>query len=345
MKVNGSAPRVSSLDDYFLEEEEEQVEDPDQPGVKTSRFKYKYDVEMIETYNKSALKTFQKTLVDGYFSFALVDNINARVCDFNPYCVMASNAGWNVYICETEEKDLQVLAKKNLHGWCVQDLKGLEAIWEPTPINMIQLRMGDLLQKEIFSLSNISESTMEEDEADKETDPSTTPLPSIRIQQFIEEQSKQDTHEDILPLTRLPQSPPDTSGQDIIQQRKETSTRWDDDEGPSPKRTRDDRDGPYSRASPPPKKLKRDTPTPTQTKSILRKKVEAPITTEVEEGGVLSSLFSGYGSDDGEVNSTKSPNLRVTFQENDPPRSRSKKYQLAEEKYQKRAKHESRRDL
>jgi hypothetical protein len=50
LQMSGNAARVISVDDYFLEEEEREIEDPDEPGgkQKVTVMEYNYDPDMLE---------------------------------------------------------------------------------------------------------------------------------------------------------------------------------------------------------------------------------------------------------------------------------------------------------
>lgn len=74
----GSAPRIHSMDDYFMSEVEK-VED-DETGTSSLRSKnkvvkrvmeYCYEPEMEEAYRASMLKAFRKTLEEGMFNFVI----------------------------------------------------------------------------------------------------------------------------------------------------------------------------------------------------------------------------------------------------------------------------------
>uniref|UniRef100_A0A1J3HE16 YLP motif-containing protein 1 n=1 Tax=Noccaea caerulescens TaxID=107243 RepID=A0A1J3HE16_NOCCA len=75
----GSAPRIHSMDDYFMTEVEK-VEESDSKSSSSGRSKrpivkkvmeYCYEPEMEEAYRSSMLKAFKRTLEDGAFSFVI----------------------------------------------------------------------------------------------------------------------------------------------------------------------------------------------------------------------------------------------------------------------------------
>lgn len=91
----GSAPRILSLDDYFMvEQEREEVEDG--KVVKIKDMKYEYEECMEASYRTSLMKSFKKTITDGYFNFIIVDNVNDKVKYFGEMWSFAKQNGFQV---------------------------------------------------------------------------------------------------------------------------------------------------------------------------------------------------------------------------------------------------------
>ena len=57
---------------------------------------YEYEPEMEDTYRSSLLKTFKKTLDDGFFPFIIMDTINDRVKHFEQFWSAAKTKGFEV---------------------------------------------------------------------------------------------------------------------------------------------------------------------------------------------------------------------------------------------------------
>ena len=57
---------------------------------------YEYEPEMEDTYRSSMLKTFKKTLDDGFFPFIILDTINDRVKHFDQFWSAAKTKGFEV---------------------------------------------------------------------------------------------------------------------------------------------------------------------------------------------------------------------------------------------------------
>lgn len=57
---------------------------------------YEYEPEMEDTYRSSMLKTFKKTLDDGFFPFIILDTINDKVKHFDQFWSAAKTKGFEV---------------------------------------------------------------------------------------------------------------------------------------------------------------------------------------------------------------------------------------------------------
>lgn len=57
---------------------------------------FEYEPEMEDTYRNSMLKTFKKTLDDGFFPFIILDSINDRVKHFEQFWSAAKTKGFEV---------------------------------------------------------------------------------------------------------------------------------------------------------------------------------------------------------------------------------------------------------
>ncbi|KAK7388972.1 hypothetical protein VNO78_23803 [Psophocarpus tetragonolobus] len=94
----GDAPRIHSMDDYFMTEVEK-VEDGEASKSSSSGrnkkpvmkkvMEYCYEPEMEEAYRSSMLKAFRKTVEEGVFTFIIVDDRNLRVADFAQFWATA----------------------------------------------------------------------------------------------------------------------------------------------------------------------------------------------------------------------------------------------------------------
>ncbi|XP_053553165.1 YLP motif-containing protein 1 [Bombina bombina] len=146
VECGGAAPRVLSLDDYFITEVERVEKDPDSgKKVKKKVLEYEYEPEMEETYRSSMFKTFKKTLDDGFFPFIILDCINDRVRHFEQFWSAAKTKGFEVYLAEMSV-DSQTCAKRNVHGRKVKEISKMADQWESAPRHMMRLDVRSLLQ-------------------------------------------------------------------------------------------------------------------------------------------------------------------------------------------------------
>ncbi|GMQ10496.1 hypothetical protein CsSME_00053475 [Camellia sinensis var. sinensis] len=146
---NGAdAPRIHSMDDYFMVEVEK-VEESDvskssgfvrgkKPIVKKV-MEYCFEPEMEEAYRSSMLKAFKKTLDDNIFSFVIVDDRNLRVADFAQYWATAKRSGYEVYLLEATYKDPAGCAARNVHGFTQDDIQKMARQWEEAPTLYLKL--------------------------------------------------------------------------------------------------------------------------------------------------------------------------------------------------------------
>lgn len=146
VEFGGPAPRVLSLDDYFITEVEKEEKDPDSgKKVKKKVMEYEYEAEMEETYRTSMFKTFKKTLDDGFFPFIILDAINDRVRHFDQFWSAAKTKGFEVYLAEMSA-DNQTCGKRNIHGRKLKEINKMADHWETAPRHMMRLDIRSLLQ-------------------------------------------------------------------------------------------------------------------------------------------------------------------------------------------------------
>ncbi|XP_028821188.1 YLP motif-containing protein 1 [Denticeps clupeoides] len=146
VECGGAPPRIVGLDDYFMTEVEKVEKDPDTgKRVKNKVLEYEYEPEMEDTYRSSMLKTFRKTLDDGFFPFIIIDAVNDKVKHFDQFWSAAKTKGFEVYLAEICA-DHQTCAKRNIHGRKLKDIMKMVSAWEPTPRHMVRLDIRSLLQ-------------------------------------------------------------------------------------------------------------------------------------------------------------------------------------------------------
>ncbi|XP_048445348.1 YLP motif-containing protein 1 isoform X3 [Pyrus x bretschneideri] len=176
----GDAPRVHSMDDYFMTEVEK-VEEIDvskssssargKKGVVKKVMEYCYEPEMEEAYRSSMLKAFKKTLDEGVFTFIIVDDRNLRIADFAQFWAIAKSSGYEVYILEAPYKDPAGCAARNVHGFTQDDIQKMAGQWEEAPSLYLQLDAKLLFYGDDLKESDIQEVDMDTEDADNDGSP------------------------------------------------------------------------------------------------------------------------------------------------------------------------------
>ncbi|XP_060170263.1 uncharacterized protein LOC132600856 [Lycium barbarum] len=172
----GTAPRIHSMDDYFMTEvdkvEESEVSRSSgsirgKKMVTKKVMEYCYEPEMEEAYRSSMLKAFTKTLGEGAFSFVIVDDRNLRVADFAQFWATAKRSGYEVYLLDATYKDPAGCAARNVHGFTRDDVQKMAGKWEEAPSMYLKLDVKSLLHGDALEEGGIQEvdMDMEDDES------------------------------------------------------------------------------------------------------------------------------------------------------------------------------------
>ncbi|PIA27962.1 hypothetical protein AQUCO_07400066v1 [Aquilegia coerulea] len=171
---NGAnAPRIHSMDDYFMTEVEKVEESEVSKSSGSSKSKkrvtkkvieYCYEPEMEEAYRSSMLKAFKKTLEDGIFTFIIVDDRNLRVADFAQFWASAKRSGYEVYLLEAMYKDPVGCAARNIHGFTSDDIQKMAEQWEEAPSLYLRLDSQSLFHGDDLKEHGIQEVDMDMDD-------------------------------------------------------------------------------------------------------------------------------------------------------------------------------------
>ncbi|XP_048500187.1 uncharacterized protein LOC104894104 isoform X2 [Beta vulgaris subsp. vulgaris] len=173
----GSAPRIHSMDDYFMTEVEKVEEnETSKSSVRVKKptmkkvLEYCYEPEMEEAYRLSMLKAFKKTLEEGAFTFVIVDDRNLRVADFAQFWATAKRSGYEVYVLEAPYKDPAGCTARNVHGFTQVDVEKMAAQWEEAPSMYLQLDVKSIFHGDDLKESNIEEVDMDTEDGDVDGD-------------------------------------------------------------------------------------------------------------------------------------------------------------------------------
>ncbi|XP_019152801.1 PREDICTED: uncharacterized protein LOC109149473 isoform X1 [Ipomoea nil] len=178
----GNAPRIHSIDDYFMTEVEKVDESEVSKSVGSTKGKktvkmvieYCYEPEMEEAYRSSMLKAFKKTLDEGAFSFVIVDDRNLRVADFAQFWATAKRSGYEVYLLEAPYKDPAGCAARNVHGFTLDEIRKLTCQWEEAPSLYLKLDVKSLIHGDDLEHGGIEEVDMDMEDGDSAAEPSTS---------------------------------------------------------------------------------------------------------------------------------------------------------------------------
>lgn len=141
-----AAPRVLSMDDYFINEIEKVAKDESGRSTLVKEFLYEYEADMEDIYRAGMLKAFKKTVDDALYPFIIVDAVNDRVVHFEDFYNYAHQHRFSVYICDVDCSDPDICHKRNVHNRDYEEIKELARLWEKTPESLLQLDTRNFLQ-------------------------------------------------------------------------------------------------------------------------------------------------------------------------------------------------------
>lgn len=170
-EFGGAAPRILSLDDYFMIESDEEVKDAE-TGIKKKVMKYEYDDAMESVYQAALLKAFKKTISDGYFQFIIVDAMNKYAKEVDQMWSFAKQKGFQVYICEMDN-DVAACVKRNIHHRTEKEVEAQAKDWEQVSNQYLQLDVRSLLQSEAIDdvvMEDVDEAEAEPEKGDQQAD-------------------------------------------------------------------------------------------------------------------------------------------------------------------------------
>ncbi|KAL6254447.1 hypothetical protein P5V15_014495 [Pogonomyrmex californicus] len=157
VEQGGSAPRILSLDDYFLVEKEKETKDDNGKKVIVKEMIYEYEEAMEQSYVTSLVKAFKKNITDGFFNFIILDCINEKISDYEEMWSFAKTKGFKVYVCEME-MDLQICLKRNIHNRTEDEINRIIDYFEPTPSYHQKLDVNSMLQEQAIEEVDMEDS-------------------------------------------------------------------------------------------------------------------------------------------------------------------------------------------
>ncbi|XP_062556485.1 YLP motif-containing protein 1-like isoform X2 [Armigeres subalbatus] len=148
VKHGGQAPRVLSIDDYFLVEKEEREPDPTTGRpVLVTKSEYEFDSEMEEEYMKNLIKAFKRTITERLYNFVIVDCVNERLEYYNEFHNFGRSNGFKVFTC-TLQTELDMCIEQNIHHRTVDDIRAYANRWALCPNDHVQINASILFNPE-----------------------------------------------------------------------------------------------------------------------------------------------------------------------------------------------------
>lgn len=123
----GSAPRILSIDDYYLTEDTVPV----------------WNEEQESQYKLNLLKSLKRNLEDGHFSFIIVDTLNLKASDVMDLAEPARFRGFAVFLVDLPDK----AATGTTRNCTIADIEKMKSEWEEAPAILPRLNIRWLLQE------------------------------------------------------------------------------------------------------------------------------------------------------------------------------------------------------
>jgi len=139
LESGSSAPRILSIDDYFLIDE-------------SSPTPWQEDLE--EQYFQNLLKSLKRNLEDGHFPFIIVDALYIKASEVLDVANLAHSRFFTVYLIDLPEKDTITETTRKCSD---QEMEKMKSKWEKAPkeIPLLDIRwlLQDTVQKKQISCS------------------------------------------------------------------------------------------------------------------------------------------------------------------------------------------------
>ncbi|XP_037937290.1 putative uncharacterized protein DDB_G0282133 isoform X2 [Teleopsis dalmanni] len=145
-EMRGASPRILSIDDYFLIENDYEEKCP-KTGKKIPKTEilYEYDPDMEESYMQYLIKAFKKTVADNLYDFIIVDCNNNSLRTLNEFYCYAKDSGFVPYIIDLI-CDVEKCLEQNTHERSEIDIRDIILNWKDTPVHYIKLDVSSLLE-------------------------------------------------------------------------------------------------------------------------------------------------------------------------------------------------------
>lgn len=133
VKQGGQAPRVLSLDDYFLVDTEVREPDPKTGRpVLVTKSEYKFDGDMEDIYMQNLVKAFKRTITEDVFHFIIVDCPNEHLKYYNEFYAVARSSGFKVFTV-TLQTEIDLCIEQNIHKRTADEIRSYANNWTLGP--------------------------------------------------------------------------------------------------------------------------------------------------------------------------------------------------------------------
>ncbi|GLC38477.1 hypothetical protein PLESTB_001730100 [Pleodorina starrii] len=138
LEAGAEAPRLHSMDDYYMQEVEREVVEEEggrKKRRKVTELKYVYEPEMEVTYFRDLVRAVGRSCEDRRYSFVVVDAPVMRAEQLRELMAAGQRANWECFALLPLETDPAVCAapERNLHGHSAEALQQMAAQFEAAP--------------------------------------------------------------------------------------------------------------------------------------------------------------------------------------------------------------------
>ncbi|KXZ45919.1 hypothetical protein GPECTOR_49g503 [Gonium pectorale] len=138
LEAGAEAPRLHSLDDYYMQEVEVEVVEEEggrKKRRKVTELKYVYEPEMEATYFRDLVRSVSRSCEDRRHSFVVVDAPVLRAEQLRELTAAGQRANFECYVLRPLEADPGVCASagRNVHGHSLEALREMAVGFEEAP--------------------------------------------------------------------------------------------------------------------------------------------------------------------------------------------------------------------
>ncbi|GIL86573.1 hypothetical protein Vretimale_11555 [Volvox reticuliferus] len=182
LEAGAEAPRLHSMDDYYMQEVEVEVVEEEAGRKKRRRvteLKYVFEPEMEDTYFRDLIRAVGRSCEDRRHSFVVIDAPVLRAEQLRELMTVGQRANFECFALLPLETDPTVCASpsRNVHGHSAEALQGMAASFEPAPplyaqVSALSLFGGPVVGEEQDGSAGLSEREAEIQEVDMDAEDS-----------------------------------------------------------------------------------------------------------------------------------------------------------------------------